>query len=202
MNQNSWITTGIITSCKHKRELYKELQINNNDTLASYYRDYTKILSRVIRKAKIAEHVKLIQNSQNKAKTKRGIVNKEAGRNKKRSEIQSLNVEGKKITDQQTIAEMFNDYFVAVAENVKRQRKNSFVNDDNNNMDSHTHFIDQAFNKPYPSMECKCTTTEEIKRIIKSLKTKTKKLIWVRRDIYKDLKNKLPFHTFSDKLHT
>ena len=25
MNQNSWITPGIITSCKYKRELYKEL---------------------------------------------------------------------------------------------------------------------------------------------------------------------------------
>jgi hypothetical protein len=39
MNQNSWITPGLITSCKHKRELYKELQNNNNATLASYYRD-------------------------------------------------------------------------------------------------------------------------------------------------------------------
>jgi hypothetical protein len=68
MKRNSWITTGIITSCTHKRELYKELQINNNDTLASYYRDYTKILSRVIRKAKIIEHDKLIQNSQIKLK--------------------------------------------------------------------------------------------------------------------------------------
>jgi len=25
VNQNSWITPGIVTSCKHKRELYKEL---------------------------------------------------------------------------------------------------------------------------------------------------------------------------------
>jgi len=33
MNQNSQITAGIITSCKHKRELHKELQINNNATL-------------------------------------------------------------------------------------------------------------------------------------------------------------------------
>jgi len=39
-------------------------------------------------------------------------------------------------------------------------------------MDSHTYFMEQAFNKPYPSMECKCTTTKEIERIIKSLKTK------------------------------
>ena len=40
-------------------------------------------------------------------------------------------------------------------------------------MDSHTHFIEQAFNKPYPSMECKCTTTKEIGQIIKSSKQKT-----------------------------
>jgi hypothetical protein len=55
MNQNSWITPRIITSCKRKRELYKKLKNNNNNnaTLAPYYRDYAKILSRVIRGAKI-----------------------------------------------------------------------------------------------------------------------------------------------------
>ena len=52
-NQNSEITPGIITCWKHKRELYKELQNNNNyATLASYYTNYSKILSVVIRKAK------------------------------------------------------------------------------------------------------------------------------------------------------
>jgi Notch-like protein len=30
----------------------------------------------------------------------------------------------------------------------------------------------QAYNKRYPSMECKCTTTKETEQIIKSLKTK------------------------------
>jgi len=50
----------------------------------------------------------------------------------KRSEIQVLNVEGRKITDQQIIAEPFNEYFVAIAENVnKRQIKNNIINDDN-----------------------------------------------------------------------
>jgi hypothetical protein len=37
MNRNSWITPGIIASCKHEGEIYKELQNNNNATLASYY---------------------------------------------------------------------------------------------------------------------------------------------------------------------
>jgi hypothetical protein len=109
MNQNSWITPGLISSCKHKRELYKELQSNNNTTLEYYYRDYSKILSMVIRKAKIIEHDKLILNSHNKVKTTWSNINKESGRNKKGSEIQALNSEVRKITDQQTIAETFNE---------------------------------------------------------------------------------------------
>jgi hypothetical protein len=76
MNQNLWITPGIITSCQHERELYRELQNNNHATLASYYRNYSKILSVVIRKAKIIEHDKLILNSHNKVKITWGIINK------------------------------------------------------------------------------------------------------------------------------
>ena len=65
-------------------------------------------------------------------------------------------------------------------------------------MDNHTHFMEQAFNKPYTNMESKCTSTKEIERIIKSLKTKTS---CVRRDIHKDPKTKRPFYKFSNKLH-
>jgi hypothetical protein len=88
----------------------------------------------VIRKAKIIEHDKLILNSHNKVKTTWGVTNKEPGRNKKRREKQALKVEGEKITDQQTVAETFNEYFVAIAENFKRQSKNNFTNDDSNNI--------------------------------------------------------------------
>jgi len=147
INQNSWITPGIVNSCKHKRELDKELPNNDNDTLVSYYRDYSKILSMAIRKAKIIEHYNLIPNLHHKVKTTWGIVNKGSGRNKKK--LQTLKVEGKKITDQQTVAETFNECFVAIAENVKRQNKNNLINDDNNSIDNHTHFMEQAYNKPY-----------------------------------------------------
>ena len=90
MNQNSWITPGIITYCKHKRELYKELQNNNNVSVVSYCRDCTKMLSVVIRKTKRHEHDKLIINSHNKVKTTWNIIHQESERNKKRSEIQAL----------------------------------------------------------------------------------------------------------------
>ena len=54
----------------------------------------------------------------------------------------------KKITDQQTIAESFNEYFITIVENVKRQSKNNSINEDNDTMESHTCFMEQAFTKP------------------------------------------------------
>jgi len=95
MNQNSWIAPGIITSWKYKRELNNEMRNNNNATLVSYYRDCSKILPTVMRKTKGMEHDKLILNSHNKVKTTWGITNKQSERNKERSEIQALKVEGK-----------------------------------------------------------------------------------------------------------
>jgi len=146
MTQNSWITSGIITSCRRKRELCNKLQNNNNATLTSYYKDYSKILTKVIQMAKRMEYDKLILKSCDKAKTTWDIINKESGRNKKkkRSVIQTLKVQDKKITDQQTIAETFNEYFAAIAENINRQKKSNLINDVDDNRDSHTHFMEKA----------------------------------------------------------
>ena len=62
----------------------------------------------------------------------------------KRSEIQSLEVERKRITDQQTIPESFNKYFVGIAENVDSQSKNNVIIDDDD-IDGYTHFMEEAY---------------------------------------------------------
>jgi len=38
--KNNWITLGIITSCKRKRELFLSIRINNNPTMRNYYKKY------------------------------------------------------------------------------------------------------------------------------------------------------------------
>ena len=93
--------------------------------------------------AKRMEYDKLILNSCNKAKTTWDIINKESGRNKKRSEIQALKVQDKKITDQQTTAEIFNEYFVSIAENINRQKKSELIYNVDDNRYSHTHFMEK-----------------------------------------------------------
>jgi len=102
-------------------------------------------MSIFIRKTKIIEHDKLIPNSHNTVKTTWDKINKESGINKERSEIEALNFEGRKITDQRTFVETFNEYFDAITENVKRQSKNNLINDDKNSIDNHTHFLKKSF---------------------------------------------------------
>jgi hypothetical protein len=60
---------------------------NNNAPLTSNYRDHVKILSRVIREAKMTKNDQLILNSHNKVETTWNIINKESEKNKKRGEI-------------------------------------------------------------------------------------------------------------------
>jgi hypothetical protein len=52
INSNAWITIGIRTFCKCKRDLYLLCRNSNNVKLNEYYKLYSKILSNVIKEAK------------------------------------------------------------------------------------------------------------------------------------------------------
>ena len=52
----------------------------------------------------------------------------------------------KKITNQQTIVEIFNEYFISIANNIHRQSTNNLTNDNNNNTENHTNR--QSINNP------------------------------------------------------
>jgi hypothetical protein len=46
---NNWITPGIKTSCKRKRELYLAIRNSNNSAMKQYYKTHCKVLVNVIR---------------------------------------------------------------------------------------------------------------------------------------------------------
>ena len=52
LTRSGWITNGIKTSCKRKKELFVLCKITNNYNLKLYYKKYCLILTKVIRKAK------------------------------------------------------------------------------------------------------------------------------------------------------
>jgi hypothetical protein len=76
-NSNEWIKVGIKTSCNHKRQLYLLCKDSNDIKLIQYYKQYCKILSRVIIEAKRSKYNKQIINSTNKVKTTWNIIKSE-----------------------------------------------------------------------------------------------------------------------------
>ena len=95
LNHNSWIMSGIRTSCQHKRLLYLKLRNNNNSALMKYFKDYCSILSKVIKEAKRMEYDRHILNSNNVMWTSWILINRELGKDCKNYRFQSLNINGR-----------------------------------------------------------------------------------------------------------
>ena len=115
-NFNQWITTGIKISCKRKRELL--CRHSNNPNLKTYYKKYCKLLSKVILSAKKLHYNRIILNSNNKMSTTWKIINYE---NRKPNHIKnsiSLKTDNKEITNQNTVANIFNNYFLSIAKSL------------------------------------------------------------------------------------
>ena len=81
-NSRQWITTGIKTSCNHKRQLYLLSKNSNDVVLNKHYKQYCKILTRVITESKKTMYNKQINNSTNKMKTAWKIIRSETNRKK------------------------------------------------------------------------------------------------------------------------
>jgi hypothetical protein len=171
---NSWITQGIKISCKRKRIPYVTSRNSDNLAIKKYYKDYCKILTEVIKEAKKLYYDKQIINSNNKMKKTWDIITLETHRKTNNGEIQSLKIEDKYITNQRSIAEVFNTYFLSIADNIKNNKNQDHSKNKHNtiNRDSSNQFMSQTHNVAYPHMKHKPTTTKEIDEIIKSLKVK------------------------------
>jgi len=76
-NNKPWITTGIKTSCQHKRELYLISRDSNNSKLKAHYKSHCLILPKVIKAAKQLYYNNKISKFNNKIKTTWDIIKTE-----------------------------------------------------------------------------------------------------------------------------
>jgi hypothetical protein len=121
---NHWITTGIRTSCKRKRELFLLCRHNNDANLKTYYKIYCKILSNVILTAKELHYKRIILNSNNKMATTWKIINHENGKPSHCNNSISLRIDKKEVNNQNKIANIFNNYFLSIADTIHYNESN------------------------------------------------------------------------------
>jgi hypothetical protein len=117
-NHNPWITHGIKISCKHKRLLYLCTRNSEDISLKKYYKQYCKILAKVIKEANMYTYNNRIHKSTNKIQTTWNIIKKETNRHKNLTTL----------TDYHISPEVFNNYFLTISEkiikNIRSNKKN------------------------------------------------------------------------------
>jgi len=98
------MTKVIKISINHKRDLYPSRRNSSNPKLKEHYKLHCKLLSKVIKEAKILQYNKQISTSYNKTKSTWNIVKSKTGEKREKEEISLLNINGKQTQNQQTIA--------------------------------------------------------------------------------------------------
>ena len=83
-----------------------------------YYKSYSLILSKVIEAAKQLYYNNKISKSSNKIKITWVIIKTETCKNHTNEGTHLINIDGKLITNQQSIANCFNNYFLTVADKI------------------------------------------------------------------------------------
>jgi len=97
------------------------------------------------------------------------IINYENGKSNRCKNIQSLRIDNKEIANQNTIANIFNSYFLSIAESLK-PGNNEHTNIKETNPIS---YLINSFHRLFPKMSWQYASTHEIEKIIKSLKSKS-----------------------------
>jgi len=169
-NSKPWLTKGIKISCLNKRRLYLNYRNSNNSSLKKHYKKYCRILTRVVTAAKRLHYSKLISQSDNKQKTTWNIINTLTNNKKTSNTTIPININGEPSTNPISIANVFNTYFISVADNLLT--KNFSETYTTNNDDPMT-YLRQNFQYCQSQIKLKNTTTYEINKIIHSLKNKT-----------------------------
>jgi uncharacterized protein (UPF0305 family) len=101
----TWLTKGIKNSCNKKRELYLKARYNNEIERKLFYKQYCKILTKVIKEAKKKKyHKEVIAKSKNKIKTMWTIIHKENGNLSNESNIKSLRIDNHIVHNQISVA--------------------------------------------------------------------------------------------------
>jgi hypothetical protein len=190
-----WISIGIITSCRQKKELYLLYKVSNNIALKNYYRKYCKILANTIQLAKRLYYNKLI--TQSKTKTAWNVIRSLTAKQDIDDGELTLNIDGNLSKNPQVLASTFNKYFSDAVEETVSQILNQNTQDSSN--DLYMQYLNNAFQQPFAPIIWKPGTGKEIYEISK--KFKMEKIIWIRRGTIMDSETKYPIYLISIDLY-
>jgi hypothetical protein len=165
--KHPWITKGIVISCQRKKELFILSKTLMDQRLKTFYKKYCAILSKVINLAKKLYNNNIISKADNKMKATWNIINREKGKTQFSSLTSEISHEGNIISDQTIIATLFNKCTLLHATGAGQCTNNNVKLNITNSIE----FLNSQHEKPFPAIKWQFTSTHEIIKVIRSLKT-------------------------------
>ena len=156
---NPWITSGILTSIRHKNKLYKEKKLGY--VTIEQFNAYRNKFNTIIRRAKQLYYNNLFSSFKNNTKKLWQEVNKITKRANSRTTKTTIVNNSKIISDPKPVANEFNNYFTNIASSLNSKLPHS--TDDPMQYLTKSH--NSTMNNPRPLLV-------DILNIIKSLKAK------------------------------
>jgi hypothetical protein len=101
------------------------------------------------------------------------IINEEKGKTKHAMDTQSLVTDNNVIIDWELITNTLNDYFLSIADSINLDTNKHI----NTSITNPITYLLNNFKRPFTKMSWQYASTYEIKKIIKSLRTK--KYMWI-----------------------
>lgn len=125
VDQNPWLTKGILKSINHKNKLYRRYINNPSEANKREYNSYRNKLTHIIRKNKRSYYADAIDASQGDSKKSWKVLNKVLGRGNKPTVLPDI--KNYKASDSCNdisygdLANCFNNYFISIGENISNK---------------------------------------------------------------------------------
>jgi hypothetical protein len=138
--------------CRHSSDL----------NLKIYYKSYCTVLSKVTLAVKKLHYNKIILGSKNKMKSAWKIINEEKGKTKNDTDIQALVINNNVMMNQNKIANIFNDYFLSVADTSNSDNNKHM----NTSMTNVINYLTNNFKRPFPKISWQYASTLKLKELL------------------------------------
>jgi hypothetical protein len=107
-----WVTNGIRTSSRNKRELHRIYKTTNDPNFILYYKRYNKIFKNTIKLAKNLANDRFIAKSNNRVKAAWKVVKSDLGHISSKADILPELNENSSLYSSQEICNKFNNFFI------------------------------------------------------------------------------------------
>lgn len=116
-----WLTDGLKVSIKRKNKLYMQLKRSPSLYSKSVYNEYKKVLIRTLRAAELNHNSELLNQNKHNLRKSWDIMKQILGKNSKPMKNEEFENNGEIISDMNTIANEFNNFFVNLGPNLAQK---------------------------------------------------------------------------------